>query len=215
MTQHARTMLGTFGVSFTDFTPLYLDFAGGAEAVERGDADAQLQCPIPNKVMTALAGRCDVRVLPYGAGELDALLRAVPFYRRTVMRKGAIRGLDADVEQAAVVNVLVTHARVADAKVQAVSVRHPRRARRAAKAQRAVQRARRIVHPAAIGRRARARIRRRRAASGRRRCLSRGRDCSRRTDFRCMLTSAAAAGLRDRCPRSSLPVNPLASTALR
>jgi TRAP transporter TAXI family solute receptor len=121
MTQHARTMLGTFGMSFTDFTPLYLDFASGAEAVERGDADAQLQCPIPNKVMTALAGRCDVRVLPYGAGELDALLRAVPFYRRTVMRKGSIRGLDADLEQAAVVNVLVTQARVADAKVQAVT----------------------------------------------------------------------------------------------
>jgi hypothetical protein len=121
MTQHARTMLGTFGVSFTDFTPLYLDFSAGAEAVERGDADAQLQCPIPNKVMTALAARCDVRVLPYGAGELDALLRAVPFYRCTVMRKGAIRGLDADVAQAAVVNVLVTHARVAEAKVQAVT----------------------------------------------------------------------------------------------
>jgi TRAP transporter TAXI family solute receptor len=121
MTQHARTILGTFGVSFTDFTPLYLDFAAGAEAVARGDADAQLQCPIPNKVMTALAERCDVCVLPYGAGELNALLRAVPFYRRTVMRKGAIRGLDADVEQAAVVNVLVTHARVADAKVEAVT----------------------------------------------------------------------------------------------
>jgi TRAP-type uncharacterized transport system substrate-binding protein len=38
----------------------------------------------------------------------------VPFYRRTVMRQGAIRGLDADVVQAAVVNVLVTHARVAE-----------------------------------------------------------------------------------------------------
>ena len=42
------------------------------------------------------------------------MLRAVPFYRRTVMRTGAIRGLDADVAQAAVVNVLVTHARVAE-----------------------------------------------------------------------------------------------------
>jgi TRAP-type uncharacterized transport system substrate-binding protein len=37
------------------------------------------------------------------------------------MRKGAIRGIDADVAQAAVVNVLVTHAHVADAKVQAVT----------------------------------------------------------------------------------------------
>jgi uncharacterized protein len=37
------------------------------------------------------------------------------------MRKGAIRGLDADVPQAAVVNVLVTHAHVADDKVQRVT----------------------------------------------------------------------------------------------
>jgi TRAP-type uncharacterized transport system substrate-binding protein len=36
------------------------------------------------------------------------------------MRKGAIRGLDADVPQAAVVNVLVTHARTADETVGAV-----------------------------------------------------------------------------------------------
>jgi hypothetical protein len=121
MTQHARTILGTFGVGFTDFTPVYLDFAAGADALARGDVDAQLQCPIPNKVMTALAERIDVRVLPYAAGELDVLLRAVPFYRRTVMRKGAIRGLEAEAAQAAVVNVLVTHARVADAMVRAVS----------------------------------------------------------------------------------------------
>ena len=122
MTQHARTILGTFGVSFSDFTPLYLDFAAGAEAVARGDADAQLQCPIPNDVMTALASRCTVRVLGYGAGELDTLLRAVPFYRRTGMHKGAIRGLDADVAQAAVVNVLVTHANIADATIRTVTV---------------------------------------------------------------------------------------------
>jgi TRAP-type uncharacterized transport system substrate-binding protein len=49
------------------------------------------------------------------------VLGAVPFYRRTVMRKGAIRGLDADVAQAAVVNVLVTHARVAEDIVKDVA----------------------------------------------------------------------------------------------
>jgi TRAP transporter TAXI family solute receptor len=114
MAQHARVILGALGVTFADFTPVFLDFAAGAEALERGEADAQLQCPIPNKVMTALAARVSLRVLPYAAAELDTVLRAVPFYRRTVMRKGAIRGLDADVTQAAVVNVLVTHARVAE-----------------------------------------------------------------------------------------------------
>ena len=121
MTQHARVILGTLGLSFADFTPLYLDFAAGADALARGEVDAQLQCPIPNKVMTALAERSSIRVLPYGPGELEKVLAAVQFYRRTIMRKGAIRGLDADVPQAAVVNVLVTHAHVADDKVQGVT----------------------------------------------------------------------------------------------
>lgn len=121
MAQHARVILGTLDTTFDDITPLYLDFAAGAEALVRGDADAQLQCPIPNKVMTDLATRILVRVLPYAAADLSALLGMVPFYRRTVMRKGAIRGLDADVAQAAVVNVLVSHARVPDDKVREVA----------------------------------------------------------------------------------------------
>jgi uncharacterized protein len=121
MAQHARVILGALGLSFSDYTPLFLDFAAGAEALARGEADAQLQCPIPNKVMTALAARVLLRVLPYAAADLDTVLRAVPFYRRTVMRKGAIRGLNADVAQAAVVNVLVTHAHVAEDKVKGVT----------------------------------------------------------------------------------------------
>jgi TRAP transporter TAXI family solute receptor len=111
MAQHARVMFGALGLNFSDFVPIYLDFAAGADALVRGEVDAQLQCPIPNKVMTALAERIAVRVLPYAPGDLEKVLRAVPFYRRTVMRKNAIRGLEADVAQAAVVNVLVTHAR--------------------------------------------------------------------------------------------------------
>jgi TRAP transporter TAXI family solute receptor len=121
MAQHARVILGTLGLTFDDVTPMFLDFAAGAEALARGEADAQLQCPIPNTVMTALAARVLLRVLPYAAADLDAVLRAVPFYRRTVMRKGAIRGLEADVAQAAVVNVLVTHGRLAEDKVKDVA----------------------------------------------------------------------------------------------
>ncbi len=121
MAQHARVILGALGLTFADVTRLFLAFAAGAEALARREADAQLQCPIPNKVMTALAARVLLRVLPYASADLDIVLRAVPFYRRTVMRKGAIRGLDADVAQAAVVNVLVSHARVADDKVKDVA----------------------------------------------------------------------------------------------
>jgi hypothetical protein len=120
MTQHAHCIFGALGLDFADFTPLYLDFATGADALAAGEADAQLQCPVPNKVMTDLAGRIAVRVLAYGPGQLDTVIKAVPYYRRSVMKTGELRGLDADVSQIAVVNVLVTHARSTGATVQAV-----------------------------------------------------------------------------------------------
>src|ERR1700683_3406282 len=47
MAQHARAILGALGLTFSDFTPLYLDFAAGAVALTRDEVDAQLQCPIP------------------------------------------------------------------------------------------------------------------------------------------------------------------------
>ena len=120
MAQHARVMFGVFGLT-DDIEPHYLDFAAGAEAVLSGAVDAQLQCPIPNKVMTELCARTPIKVLPYADGTLDALLAAVPYYRRTVMRKGALRGLDADVDQPAVVNVLVTHARTSEATARTLT----------------------------------------------------------------------------------------------
>jgi TRAP transporter TAXI family solute receptor len=120
MAQHAIVILNALGMTVSDVEPHYLDFAEGAQAVADGTIDAQLQCPIPNKVMTDLSQRIDVRVLPYATGQLEALLGAVSYYRRTVMRAGALRGLDADVAQPAVVNVLATHARVDEASVHGV-----------------------------------------------------------------------------------------------
>jgi TRAP transporter TAXI family solute receptor len=120
MVQHVHAIFGALSLSFSDFTPVYLDFAAGADALAAGEVDAQFQCPIPNPVMTDLAARIDLRVLPYAPGQIDTVMRAVPYYRRTVMRRQAIRGLDADVAQLAVVNVLVTHARVPEPMVHDV-----------------------------------------------------------------------------------------------
>jgi uncharacterized protein len=108
------------GLSFADITPVYLDFAAGADVLAEGTVDAQFQCPIPNQVMTDLAARADLQVIPYGPGEMETVLRTVPFYRPMIMRAHAIRGLGHDVPQIAVVNVLVTHARVAEATVREV-----------------------------------------------------------------------------------------------
>ena len=118
MVQHVHAIFGVLGLRFTDFTPVYLDFAAGADALAAGEVDAQFQCPIPNQVMTDLAARVALRVLAYGPGQIETVLRAVPDYRASLMRRQAIRGLDADVAQLAVVNVLATHARVPEPVVR-------------------------------------------------------------------------------------------------
>jgi hypothetical protein len=113
MVQHVHTIFAILGISFDDFTPVYLGFADGADALEAGEIDAQFQCPIPNTVMTDLSARADIRVLRHDPAALDRLIQTVPFYRRVVMAKGALRGIEAEIDQVGVLNVLVTHERVA------------------------------------------------------------------------------------------------------
>lgn len=118
MVQHVHAIFGALGLSFSDFEPMYLDFAAGADALADHKVDAQFQCPIPNQVMTDLAARVDLEVIPYGPGEMEKVLRAISYYRSTVMPAHAICGLAHDVPQIAVVNVLATHARVAEKTVR-------------------------------------------------------------------------------------------------
>lgn len=120
MAQHAGVIFAALGLGPDEVAPLFLDLAEGADALAAGRVDAQLQCPIPNKVMTDLTARTAVRVLAWAPEQLDAVVSQVPYYRRTTMRRGALPGLAEDLPQLAVVNVLVTHARVADATVRAV-----------------------------------------------------------------------------------------------
>jgi TRAP transporter TAXI family solute receptor len=111
MTQHAHTMLGALGHTIDWMKPAYLSFADGAKALAAGEIDAQLQCPIPNKVMTELDAAVPLRVVRYSAAQLETMLSKVSFYRRAIMRKGALKALGEDVPQPGVVNVLVCHAR--------------------------------------------------------------------------------------------------------
>jgi TRAP transporter TAXI family solute receptor len=70
MEQHVHTIFDVLGISFDSFTPVYLSFDEGANRLIAGDIDAQFQPPIPNRVMTDLSQRADVRVVPYATGQL-------------------------------------------------------------------------------------------------------------------------------------------------
>jgi TRAP transporter TAXI family solute receptor len=112
MAPHAEGVFAALGMGPGDLERIYVDFAEGAEMLAAGTVDAQFQCPIPNRVMTELSERISVRVLTYDPPHLDAALKAIPHDQRIMMRKGALRGLDQDVPQLGVLNLLVTHARI-------------------------------------------------------------------------------------------------------
>lgn len=121
MAEHVRTLFSVLGIPFDAFTPVYLGFAEGADALVACDVDALLQRPIPNRVMTELSERAEVRVVPYAPGQIEKVVSEVPFYRRITIGKGAFRGVARDVPQVGVVNVLVTHERVREQAVHDVA----------------------------------------------------------------------------------------------
>ena len=112
MEQHIHTIFGVLGIPFDSFTPVHVSFADGADALIAGEIDVQFHPPIPNKVLTDLSQRGDIRVVPFGPGQLDKVLAQVPFYRPVVIEKNAFRGVVENVTQVGVINVLVTHERI-------------------------------------------------------------------------------------------------------
>jgi len=112
MEQHVYTIFDVLGIPFDSFTPVHMSFADGADALASGKIDVQFHPPIPNKVLTNLSQSADIRVIPFGAGQLEKLFAQVPFYRPVVVEKNVFRGVVEDVTQVGVINVIVSHERI-------------------------------------------------------------------------------------------------------
>ena len=117
MEQHIHTIFDVLGISFDSFTPVHMSFFDGAEALIDGKIDVQFHPPIPNKVLTDLSERAEIRVVPFAPGQLEKVLSQVPFYRSVVIEQNAFRGVVENVTQVGVINVIVTHERVAESVV--------------------------------------------------------------------------------------------------
>jgi hypothetical protein len=114
MEQHIHTIFGVLGIPFDSFTPMHMSFVEGADALITGLIDVQFHPPIPNKVLTDLSQRADIRVVPFAQQQIDKILAQVPFYRPVVMEKNVFRGVVENVTQVGVINVIVTHERIAE-----------------------------------------------------------------------------------------------------
>jgi TRAP transporter TAXI family solute receptor len=114
MEQHIHTIFDILGIPFDTFTVVHMGFAEGADALVAGAIDVQFHPPIPNKVLSDLSQRADIRVIPFAADQLDKILARVPFYRPVIVERNVFRGVVEDVTQVGVINVLVTHERIAE-----------------------------------------------------------------------------------------------------
>ncbi len=120
MVQHIHTIFRALGIPFDSISPAYLSFGDGGAALERGEVDAQWQCPYPNEVMRDISERMDVKVLDHADGDLAKIFGAVDFYRPSTMQAGFFRGLDGDTDQLAVVNIIAAHERTDEEAVRRV-----------------------------------------------------------------------------------------------
>jgi TRAP transporter TAXI family solute receptor len=112
MVQHAHAIFGVLGLPFEAFTPVYLGYQEAADALVNGQVDVLFQPPVPNRMMTELSERADLRVVTYAPGQIERILSQVTYYRPMTLEKDVFRGVNEDMPQLAVVNVLVSHERV-------------------------------------------------------------------------------------------------------
>jgi TRAP transporter TAXI family solute receptor len=104
MEAHARQIMKSIGWSFDDIRPVYQAFGPGATSVREGKADVQLQCCIPNAGLTELTELSKARVVATPGPLLDRIISTSGVYAHGVLKKGAIRGHEADLPVISILN---------------------------------------------------------------------------------------------------------------
>lgn len=110
MVQHIHTIFGALGLPLDWIEPVYCHTRPGNQMLIEGDIDAQWQPPIPNVQFDELNRQTDIKVLSFSAAQRKTILEKVPYYAEVSIPRDAIRGLERDTIEIAVVNVLAVHA---------------------------------------------------------------------------------------------------------
>lgn len=104
MEAHARQIFASIGMSFDDIRPVYQAFGPGAASVREGKADLQLQCCNPNAGLTELTELARTRVVTIPPPLLEKIIGTSGVYTQGVLKKGAIKGLEADTPVLSILN---------------------------------------------------------------------------------------------------------------
>lgn len=128
MAQHALNLVRTLGWGDDGFERVHISTFDGGDALISGEVDAQLQAPIPSTHFTELTQKADVKVLPFGAGEIAAVCESIPFYFPATIPAEFVPGQSEDLPAVGVLNVIVAAGDAAAGRIEPIIAAFIRRA---------------------------------------------------------------------------------------
>ncbi|MFH1553147.1 MAG: TAXI family TRAP transporter solute-binding subunit [Candidatus Omnitrophota bacterium] len=111
-----RALLKILGLEYNrDFTPEFLSFAEGAEALQDRTVDAFfLSVASPAPALISLALTNSIRLIPLSDDEVDKIQKAYPFLTRTIIPGKTYKGVDKDSQTVSVQSLVVCRSDLPD-----------------------------------------------------------------------------------------------------
>ena len=110
-----KMMLQALGIGYKDFTPEFLSFAEGAEALQDNTvAAAFLGVSYPAPAVVSLAMTNPIKLISLSDSEVNKIIKAYPFLSKAVIPAKTYKGVDRDTQAVSVQTLVVCRADLPD-----------------------------------------------------------------------------------------------------
>ena len=110
-----RAVLEALGITYRDFTPEFLSYSEGAEALQDKTISAEfIGAPLPNSSVESLALTNGIRLISFSDAEANKIIKEYPFLSKSVIPGGTYKGVDTDTKTIAVQTVIICVADLPD-----------------------------------------------------------------------------------------------------
>ncbi len=118
---NAIDILGAYGLTEADITPVYQSFGDSVESLQDGKIDAAfIVAGAPTNAVTTLATTNDVYLVSLDAEHIDALIAASPYYSANTIA-ASVYGTEADATTVAIAAVIIAADSVSEDDVYAMT----------------------------------------------------------------------------------------------
>lgn len=110
-----KMVLQSLGITYKDFTPEFLSFAEGTEALQDNTvAAAFLGVSYPAPAVVSLALTNPIRLIPFSDSEISTIIKAYPFLSKAIIPAKTYKGQDKDIQTVSVQTLVVCLADLPD-----------------------------------------------------------------------------------------------------